>query len=90
MDEILHDPIWGSPKIRGNILGVPLSRIIVFGVYIGVPLFWETPIISLKPRSYGSAVDLGSCKIWSINGMVIYLRYSYTCSGLMITLQVLK
>ena len=26
----------------GIFLGVPIIRIIVFGVYIGVPLFWET------------------------------------------------
>ena len=33
---------WGFPKIRGTFLRVPIIRIIVFGVYIGVPLFWET------------------------------------------------
>ena len=33
---------WEFPKIRGTFLGVPIIRIIVFGVYIGVPLFWET------------------------------------------------
>ena len=35
--------IWGCPKIRNSVLGVPIIRIIVFlGVYIGVPPFWET------------------------------------------------
>ena len=34
--------MWGFPKIRGTLLGVPKIRIIVFWGYIGVPLFWET------------------------------------------------
>ena len=42
MDNMLHDPNWGFPKIRGTLLGAPIIRIIVFWVYIGVPLFWET------------------------------------------------
>ena len=30
-------------KIKGTFLGVPIIRIVVYiGVYIGVPLFWET------------------------------------------------
>ena len=36
----------GFPKLGGIILGVPIIRIIVFGVYIGVPLFWETTTYS--------------------------------------------
>ena len=32
----------GVSKIRGTLLGVPISRIILFWVYIGVSLFWET------------------------------------------------
>ena len=36
--------IGGLPKIRGTILGVPIIRIIVVGVYIGVTPFWETTI----------------------------------------------
>ena len=36
--------IWGFPKIRGYLLKVPIIRIIVFWVYIGVPLFRETTI----------------------------------------------
>ena len=32
----------GFPKIRGTILGVPIISFL--GVYIGVPLFWETTI----------------------------------------------
>ena len=34
----------GVSQIRGTLLGVPIIRTIVFGVYIGVPLFWETTI----------------------------------------------
>ena len=34
--------IWEFPKIRNTFLGVPLTWIIVFGVYIGVHLFVET------------------------------------------------
>ena len=35
--------IWEFPRIRGTFLGLPIIRpIIKFGVYIGVPLFWET------------------------------------------------
>ena len=33
---------WRSPKIRGTVLGLPIVGAIVFGVYMGVPLFWET------------------------------------------------
>ena len=33
---------WGFPKIRDTLLGVPRKRIIVFGVYMGFPSFWET------------------------------------------------
>ena len=37
--------IWGFPKIRGTILGVPIIRTIVFwGSTLGSPLFWETTI----------------------------------------------
>ena len=32
--------------MRGTILGVPIIRTIVFGVYIGVPSFWETTMYS--------------------------------------------
>ena len=32
--------VWGFPKIKGTLLGVPIIRVIVFrGIYIGVPLF---------------------------------------------------
>ena len=34
-----HNPIWGFPKIRGTILGVPIIRTIVFG-----GLYWGPPI----------------------------------------------
>ena len=36
--------IWGFPKIRGTFLGAPIIRIIVYWVYIGVPLFTESTI----------------------------------------------
>ena len=39
--------IWGFPKIRGTILGVPIIRTIVFGGLYWVPLFWEITILSL-------------------------------------------
>ena len=32
------------PKIRGSFMGVPIVRIIVFGVHFGFPLLWETTI----------------------------------------------
>ena len=32
--------IWGFPKTRGTLLGVPIIRIIVFG-----GLYWGTPIL---------------------------------------------
>ena len=46
--------IWGSPKIRGTILGGPLSYI---GVYVGVPLFWETTISGLG-LSFGATLKV--------------------------------
>ena len=34
----------GLPKLRATFLGEPIKRLIVFGVYIGVPLFWRSII----------------------------------------------
>ena len=34
---------WRFPKIRGTFGGVPIVRIIIFWVYIGIPPFMETP-----------------------------------------------
>ena len=35
--------MWGFPKSRSTFLGVPITRIIVFGgSTLGSPLFWET------------------------------------------------
>ena len=34
----------GLPKIRATFQGLPGIRIVVFGVYTGVPLSWETTI----------------------------------------------
>ena len=34
--------VWGFLKLGAPFLGVPIIRTIVFRVYIGVPLFWET------------------------------------------------
>ena len=39
--------MWGLPKTRGpgvRFLGVPIKRILVFWIHIGVPLFGETTI----------------------------------------------
>ena len=36
--------MWGFPRIRGTIMGVPIIRIIVFGGLYWGPLFWETPM----------------------------------------------
>ena len=36
--------IWGFPKIRGTILGIPIKRIRVFWGLYWVPLFMETTI----------------------------------------------
>ena len=45
----------GVPQIRGTLLGVPVVRIIVcVGVYIGVPLLWETTTYRFRPRSFAS------------------------------------
>ena len=56
--------IWGFPKIRGTFLGVPIIRTIVFGgVYIGVPLFWESTnwlfgVYASELRHYCKQVDI--------------------------------
>ena len=40
--------VWGFPRIRSTILGVPKMRTIVFwGPYWG-PLFWETTVYGTK------------------------------------------
>ena len=39
--------IGGFPKIRFTFLGIPIISIIIWGVYIGVPLFRETTICCL-------------------------------------------
>ena len=39
------DSLYGGfPVLEEPFLGVPIIRITVFGVYIGVPLFWESTI----------------------------------------------
>ena len=38
--------IWGFPKIRGTFFGGPHNKDYSIGVYIGVPLFWETTILA--------------------------------------------
>ena len=47
-----YAPIWAFPNIRGTILGVPIIRIVVCRVYIGVPLFRETPISSFQSKAH--------------------------------------
>ena len=38
--------LWGFPKIRGAILGVPRIRIIVFwGLYLGLPIWGSYHIV---------------------------------------------
>ena len=36
--------IWEFPKIRGLFGGPPIKDCSILGMYIGVPLFWETTI----------------------------------------------
>ena len=33
--------IWEIARMRGTFLAVPLIRILVFGVYIGIPSLWK-------------------------------------------------
>ena len=41
--------IWGFPKIRGTILGVPIMRIIVFGGFIlGSPILGNYHILLFR------------------------------------------
>ena len=51
----------------GTFLGVPIVRTIVYwyiGVYIGVPLFWETTILIKKSYFLGHALNIvGDCKM---------------------------
>ena len=68
---LLPGIIWGFPKIRGTLLGVPIIRIIVFwglhwGPIIGVPLFWETTILRNTSVVYnqiykGELMIIGYC-----------------------------
>ena len=51
--------IWGFPKIRGTILGVPIIRIIVFW-----GLYWGSPILGnyhLEVGRSGRLSDSWSC-----------------------------
>ena len=48
-------PGWGFPEISGTIFGVPIKRITVVGVYIGVHLFWETAGRLLRVGALGSS-----------------------------------
>ena len=41
---------WVFPKIRGTSLVVPITRILVFCVYIGVPYFQETTNVGIIPN----------------------------------------
>ena len=57
--------VWGFPRIRGTLLGVPIIRTIVFwGLYIGVPLFREITVSFLlllqqllPPRGYATTTQ---------------------------------
>ena len=50
--DIQYYDTWGFPKLRVPCWGAPITRIIeFFGVYIVVPLFWETTTLrSHVPR----------------------------------------
>ena len=45
--------MWGFPKIRGTIFGVPIVRTIVFGGSLGAPLFKETTMSGVFGRGFG-------------------------------------
>ena len=44
MEDILHRPVWGFPKIRGTALVIPIIRLTVYWGLYWVPLFSETTI----------------------------------------------
>ena len=44
-----HSLIWGFPKIRGTLLGVPIIRIIVFwGLYWGPLILGKIPYVVFR------------------------------------------
>ena len=71
---------WGLPNIRDTFLGVPIVRVIIFLVYIGVPPFRETTSSGL--RVWGLWVLVGSLAafvsnimglLWYIMGILWYI-----------------
>ena len=47
--------IWGFPKIRGTILGVPIIRTIIFwGSMLGSPYFGKLPYTLAGPKMLNS------------------------------------
>ena len=48
--QVLKTPIWGFPKIRGTLLGVPIIRIVVYwGLYWGPPILGNYHIAPTQP-----------------------------------------
>ena len=45
--------IWGFPRIRGTILGVPIIRTIVIGVHIGSQNLGKLPYTDLQASGFG-------------------------------------
>ena len=56
--------IWGFPKTRGTILGVPIIRTIVFCVYIGVPILGNDHLgrVAIEKYSHGQGLGAGGTR----------------------------
>ena len=67
--------IWGFPKIRGTILGVPIRRTIIFwGLYWGTPILGNyhlarrLPLQDIRKAPRLSETPRRSCKIKHVSG----------------------
>ena len=55
---------WGFPIIRGTLSGGPYNKdCSILGVYIGVPLFWETTVLFRRPCVF---CPRSGCVAWSV------------------------
>ena len=63
--QLLSRLLWGFPKIRGTILGVPIRRTIVFwGLYWGPPYFEKVPYCAGPAGGFNARSFVALSRLW--------------------------
>ena len=64
---VFETPIWGFPKIRGTILGVPIIRSIIYwGLYWGSLYFGKLPYLGILQQVLGESGSLPT-RLWCLH-----------------------